>query len=386
MAKGCSTRSTPADSDPMSDLILWHYDGQSALRRQVRLLPEGDGFRLEEVDGGALGAWIAWDDLTALRPGKDKEAQPVYGHSGISGWRIGFTTAPPPAIAARLPTPERYGRWIDGPGLLPAIGIFTGVAALSVWLLLQSPAWLAPLVPQSWENQLGDALVGDFGGRFCRTPEGQAALQTLVRRIDRHGETRDVAVANIPLDNAIALPGGRIILFDGLVQQARSPDELAGVLGHELGHVRHRDTLTALMRQAGLSVVLGGFGGDSSGYLNMALSMAYSRKAEQAADEVAIDRLRDAGISPAATAAFFERVGGGKPAAGKHEDEDELATWFSTHPQSAARARHYAAAVEKGKDYRPALDAAQWQALRRACKDDPDVAEPWRRPRWSISR
>ncbi|WP_341873239.1 M48 family metalloprotease [Sphingobium fuliginis] len=56
------------------------------------------------------------------------------------------------------------------------------------------------------------------------------------------------------------MAGGRIILFDGLVQQAKSADEVAGVLGHELGHVRHRDTMTGLIRQLGLSVVLGGAG------------------------------------------------------------------------------------------------------------------------------
>nr|WP_244309783.1 M48 family metalloprotease [Sphingobium fuliginis] len=45
-----------------------------------------------------------------------------------------------------------------------------------------------------------------------------------------------------------------------MVQQAKSADEVAGVLGHELGHVRHRDTMTGLIRQLGLSVVLGGAG------------------------------------------------------------------------------------------------------------------------------
>lgn len=356
----------------MSDFLLWHYDGVSAVRRQVLLISAMPGFHLEESGSGWTGVPVAWSDLTVIGAEKGRSA---YGHRAIPGWRMGFAGEAPAEIASHLPKAERYGRWIDRFGFWPAAGVFTVVAALVVWAALEAPGWIAPHIPRSWENRMGDAMVGDFGGRFCHTKAGDAALRALVTRIDPKGEARDVAIANIPLVNAVTLPGGRIILFDGLVQQAGTADEVAGVLGHELGHVRHRDTVAGLVRQLGLSVVLGGFGGSGGGYLNSVLALSYGRDAEAAADGVAIDQMQQAAISPARTADFFKRIGG----EGEAGREGQAMTWLSSHPLSTERRKRFAAAVEPGVRYRPALDAAQWRALRASCAADPDVAKAWGR-------
>jgi hypothetical protein len=353
----------------MPDFRLWHYDGVTAVRRSVLLRQTADGFVPEEPESGWAGDAARWSDLTVIG---SEGGRSTYGHSAIPGWRLGFSGEAPPAIAAHLPSGERYGRWIDRFGFWPAAGVFTLVAALTVWGALEAPEAVAPLIPQAWENSMGDAMVGDLGGRFCHTPAGDAALAALVRKVDPRNEAREVSLANIPMVNAVTLPGGRIILFDGLLQQAQSPDEVAGVLGHEIGHVRHRDTMAGLVRQLGLSVVLGGAGGNSGAYLNGLLAMSYGRDAENAADGVSMDLLRTADISPAATAGFFERLGG------KGDGKEMRAmTWLSSHPLSADRRRRFAAAVKQGATYRPALDKAQWQALRGSCAADRKVAKFW---------
>ncbi|MCP1471502.1 hypothetical protein J3E64_003213 [Sphingobium sp. OAS761] len=355
----------------MEDFRLWHYDGESAIRRDVLLVPEDDAhFHLDEPERAWRGATVAWAELTVIGAQGGRHA---YGLRDRPGWRMGFAGEPPPALAARLPRAERYGRWIDRFGLWPAAGAFALVAALVVWGALEAPGVIAPMIPRSWENRMGDAMVGDFGGRICSTPAGDAALAALVERIDPEGEARSLVLANIPVVNAVTLPGGRIILFDGLVQQAASPDEVAGVLGHELGHVRHRDTMTGLVRQLGLSVLLGGFSGNAGNYLNGVLALSYGRKAESAADTVAIDQMRAAAISPAGAAAFFERMGG----KGESGGVARAATWFSSHPLSTDRRKLFAAAVSKDAHYRPALDAAQWRALRATCASDPSVEKSW---------
>ena len=356
----------------MSDFRLWHYDGVTATRRSVLLRPAVDGFLLEEPESGWTGEPASWSDLMVIGVEGGRSA---YGHSGIPGWRMGFTGDPPDDIAARLPKGARYGGWIDRLGLWPTAALFTVAAVLVVWGAAEAPGVVAPLIPQSWENRMGDAMVGDFGGRFCHTAAGDAALRTLAAQVDPQHEAREISLANIPMVNAVTLPGGRIILFDGLIQQAGSPDEVAGVLGHELGHVRHRDTMTGLVRQLGLSVVLGGAGGNAGGYLNGVLSLSYGRDAETAADGVAIQQMRSANISPAATAAFFERLGGKEAGTGAR-----AMTWLSSHPLSADRRRRFAAAVQPGAAYRPALDQAQWQALRTSCAKDPKVAKFWDKP------
>lgn len=357
--------SGPSDVSVQPDAWrAWHYDGRNANRWPVRVVAAEGGFRL--IGEGWESGPHSWSDLVAL-PGPEDRA--VFGLSGEDGWRLGFDGPIPAAIAARLPAAPRYGGVFDRFGLPRAAAVSAVIAALVVLVGLRAPGWIAPYIPFSWERRLGDAMVGDFGQRLCRAPAGSAALRRLVGRLDARGDARVVEVANIPIVNAVTLPGGRIILFDGLLRQAGSADEVAGVLGHELGHVRHRDTMTALVRQLGLSVVLGGLSGNVGGYLNTLLSLGYGREAERAADAEAIGRLKAANISPAATAAFFRRMGRGEPG-GK---AGAAMSWVSSHPLSDERRALFADSVVADHRYTPALDSRDWAALRSICADDPDA-------------
>ena len=341
----------------MEEVRVWHYDGRSALRRAAVLVDAGDAFRLVEPDHET--GPFAWAALVA----NDADAGATsYGLKKTSGWRIGFVDAVPAAIAARLPGRQRYGRAVDRIGLWPASLIFAALAALTVVLVLRTPAAVARLVPASVERRLGDVMVGDFGRNGCVDPAGQAALDALLKRIDDTDPNLEVHVVRLKMVNAVTLPGGRIVVFDGLLQAAQSPDEVAGVIGHELGHVRHHDVTEALVRQLGLSVLLGGLEGHVGGYTNALLATAYSRRAEDHADGFALSLLRDAAISPAATAAFFRRLSKGS------EGAERMLAYVNTHPVSADRAQRFEKGVVRGTAYRPALDPAQWAALKGICK------------------
>ncbi|CAN5367683.1 M48 family metallopeptidase [soil metagenome] len=346
----------------------WHYDGKSATRHAVRIVPAADSFRLEG-EAAAYGPY-RWSDVVAL---DGTGGRSIYGLKGVQGWRLIFDGPPPEDFAAHLPLPARYGRWIDRFGLVRAAGAFTLISAAFVALVLSAPSWIAPLVPRSVENRLGDAMVGDFGGRFCRTPAGRAALDRLAGKLGARGAgVRSVEVANLPMVNAVALPGGRIMLFQGLLAQAKSADEVAGVLGYEIGQVRNRDTMAALIRQLGLSVVLGGMDGNISGLVGSALSLGYSRKAESAADNYAIGVLASSAIEPDATAAFFDKLSGGKTG----ERLERAAKWISSHPVSADRKAAFLKSRRKGAVYRPALSDGDWRALRGMCAADKTVEPP----------
>ena len=314
----------------------------------------------------------------------DDERDAVFGHATEPGWRIGFADGViPAAIVPLLPQRARYGGFIDRIGLGKASMALAAVAAAALFVGLKAPGWIAPLVPQSWEDGLGDAMVGDFGGRICRTPEGDAALKALIAKVDPEGQARTIEIANIPMVNAIALPGRRIILFDGLIAEAKSPDEVAGVLGHEMGHVEHRDTMAALLRQLGLSVLLGGMNGTAGSNLNALLSLSYGREAEHTADLSAIERMKAANISPLPTADFFQRLDplnddrrddkkAGKDGAEESVESEaaEAANWFGSHPTSRSRAELFTKAHVKGRTYAPALSSDQWKALKTMCKRD----------------
>jgi predicted Zn-dependent protease len=227
--------------------------------------------------------------------------------------------------------------------------------------VLSTPSLVARMIPRSAEARMGALMTGDFGGRSCSTAEGDAALRILSDKLGASAEQADIRVVEMPVVNAVTLPGGHVLLFSGLLDRANSADEVAGVLAHELGHVDHRDVLTSLVRQLGLSVVLGGLDGNVDGYTNALLSARYSREAEAAADGFAIDALDRARISPVATAYLFQRFA-------KSEDKGRLAglvAYLASHPASESRRTRFAASA-KGS-YTPALDAAQWQALKSIC-------------------
>ena len=97
---------------------------------------------------------------------------------------------------------------------------------------------------------------------------GRAALAKLI------GKLEAAAALPIPLEtkvvrrseaNAIALPGGHIYVFEGLVDKSESADELAGVIAHEIGHVAHRDGTRSILQSAGLSFLFGMLLGDFVG-------------------------------------------------------------------------------------------------------------------------
>ncbi len=345
---------------------VWHYDGVTALRRRVELVAEGDGFTL--VDDGQAGARVPFAELT---PGDGDAGHASFGRKGHPGWRITFDGAVPADLAAALPGAHRYGRWVDRLGLWRAVGVFAVLAAIVVVVVLRTPALLARLIPASAEQRLGDVMMGDFGRKGCSDPAGRAALATLVQRIDPDDRTLEVHVVKLPMVNAVTLPGGRIVVFDGLIQAAQSPDEVAGVIAHEIGHVRGRDVMESLLRQMGLSVLLGGMEGHVGGYTNALLATAYSRDAEARADGRAIEMLRDAKLSPVPTARFFDRLGKG---AGGTE---RMFAYIASHPMSADRAKRFRASVVKGAVYTPALDAREWAALREICKGETDRVD-WR--------
>src|SRR5205085_6418260 len=92
----------------------------------------------------------------------------VYGRSDVQGWRLGIPAELARELGKLLPGRQRYGRWIDRVGLVPAIVVGVALSALAIFFGSHFPVWAAPYVPASWEKRFGDALVGDFGGKLFK--------------------------------------------------------------------------------------------------------------------------------------------------------------------------------------------------------------------------
>lgn len=137
--------------------------------------------------------------------------------------------------------------------------------------------------------------------------------------------------------NALALPGGTIIVTDELVGLARSDDEIAGVIAHEIGHVRERHSLQQIYRVLGIGFMVGLIGGDASQLVDDVIvqasalqTLVYSREFETHADLYSVGLMTQAGRDPLAFVGLLDRVVEG--AGGSDETG-----WFSTHPGTKDR-------------------------------------------------
>lgn len=339
----------------------WLYDGETALRRSVEIGVAGRMIEIVGEDGSR----------TRLSPGllafaEDRGHELVYARSDRPGWRLGMTLPVPGDLADLLPARSRYGHWIDRVGLGRASVIGIAASAAVMFVVYSLPHFAAPYVPDSVMKRYGDAMVGDFGGKFCAGPGGQQAIDKLVRRLAPEQRGLNVRVVNIPVVNAAALPGGNIVVFSELLSEAGSADEFAGVLGHEIAHVEHRDIAEAMVRELGLGLVVSTIGGDVGGQIHKLAALSYSRDAESKADDEAIAALQAANISPAPTARFFERLAKTEAVIGS----GDVLVYLSSHPISKERGVRFRTAA-KAQHYQPALSRDEWDALVDICHNDP---------------
>jgi Zn-dependent protease with chaperone function len=177
--------------------------------------------------------------------------------------------------------------------------ILTGLA-IANFLLNQLILW----IPHDLEKQLGALAVPIFE-QLAQPSETQASLNQLLDRLEaelpaKRQADRDYQVLYLPdaTVNALAIPGDCIIIYQGLLAQLESENELMMVLGHELGHFAHRDHLRGLGRGIAIQLTLAYLFGDV-GILGGAIisgvetftGVQLSQSQESQADEFALDLL-----------------------------------------------------------------------------------------------
>ena len=343
-----------------SEVIGTLYDGATAYPHEVNAeFAEG---RLTLTQAGG---WSEVVDAARLKR-LDRRAGTIrLGRSDAPGWRLVLPEGAAAEVDTWLGRGERYGRWIDRIGLVPALVIGGAITASVVALGYLAPQWLAPLDPKSWDRNVGTAIVGDFGEIRCRNRDGQRALEALVERV-APGATRGpdaikVAALDVPMFNAAALPGGHIVVFRTAITEAEQ-EALAGILAHEVAHVRRRHVTEALVRELGIGALIRLFAGDIGANAGQLVALSYTRGNEAEADADAIAMLKAANISPKPTADLFAHL----------SDENQEGSGFGaeflqSHPLSKARAKRFAAGFDAKARYSPPLDRDQTDALFNIC-------------------
>ena len=359
-----------------------YFDGESAQPRDVVICFGERSLVIMEFSEAVLAHWplaslravgLRRDSAVQLVPQRDSDERLVLSDRHMLD-AIGEVC------------PDLYRRPVDRKGVRRAV-LWAGgaVASLALIVFVLVPALagqLALLIPPEREQQLGDAVVDQLqtllslgGGErpvICDTPSGVEALERMVARLDpnpRLPYPLRVGVLDHGMLNAIALPGGRILIFRGLLEAAGNPEEVAGVLAHEIGHVVYRDPTREALRAAGTAGILGLLLGDVFGagivvvVTDAVVNASYRRDAETRADETAYSLLANAGLPSRPFADFFDKM------RKKYGEMDGILKLVASHPGLEGRAQRAAAADRIGEGtYEPVLSDQDWVALRGVCQ------------------
>src|SRR2546430_1228282 len=251
-----------------------YLDGRTAARRRAGVHITRTGLDVTVPGTGPAFFWpfreirktqgtYAGEQVRLERGGELAEALLI----GDVGFLSAAGAASPEATHFHDPARRRFRVGLTFGALVAAVALAVGIYYIGI------PAFAAVAaarVPVSWEDKLGSAIVEHFAppAQRCDDPARQARIDGIVAALTAKARpqpyTFRVTVVNSSIVNAVAAPGGHVILFRGLLERTDSAEELAGVLAHEVEHVLHRHVTRAIFQQASTGVLMAALVGDVS--------------------------------------------------------------------------------------------------------------------------
>lgn len=309
------------------------FDGLSSKARPVMVslqpTPQGPSLVLHPLShpGEVSGVFTskqfalpeAWNEhRPQLRVVVDLRDHGSLEIDAVADWRAALAAAGHrPGIAQHMQT-----RWtvLLGVTLAAVVGLTLFYQYGTPWAATQ----LTRFVPVTWERSLAESALQQMDDGTLkpsklprqRQEQLRARFDALVQQtpatLHRYRDYRPPLSLEFRAGmgaNAFALPGGKIVMTDGIVKAAADkglPDDaLVGVLAHEIGHVVHRHTTRMVVEQGVLQMGLGLALGDVSGIVStgstLLTGLSYSRSHEREADCYAIDLMRHAALPTAPT-------------------------------------------------------------------------------------
>ncbi|MFN8178199.1 MAG: M48 family metallopeptidase [bacterium] len=268
-------------------------------------------------------------------------------------------------------------------------GVRPRLLVVTLSLALASCATVGQLniVSDQQESEMGQQFAGELDKElvYIDDPQINAYVNDLGQSIVRVCQRNDIPyrfkVVNTDEVNAFAVPGGYLFVDRGLIEAADSECELAGVLGHEIGHVVGRHSARQVTQKYGISAIAGLLLGQNPSMLAQVTAqiastgavLSYSREMESEADSYGVQEMYDLGVDPGGLASFFDKLvqmrggsGGGK-----------LEQFFSTHPDPGGRAVAVRAQIAKLPP-KPGLrkDSPRFQQIKAKVKALPKAPPP----------
>lgn len=365
-----------------------YLDGRSAARRPATVRIARTALEISLHDDGTRLLWpyreirqtqgtYAGEPVRLERGGDLAEAVLVADVGFLSALRA---TAP----GTRFHDPSRRRFRV---GLVFAAGLLAIVLAVGLYRfgLPAAAGVAAAYVPVAWEEQLGEAIMDHFApaGERCEDPVRQAHIDAITAALLRPVQPTPyrfrIAIVNRGVVNAVAAPGGFIVVFRGLLERTDSAEELAGVLAHEVEHVLQRHSTRAILQHASAGVLMAAVVGDVSAVVAFGLEgarmlgdLSMSREAEAEADREGMRLLHEAGIDTAGMVSMFEKLA-------KLHGDPGIAKYLMSHP--APQERLDSLRAESMRWPRPAtrlLGDYDWKDITAMCGAAPPSESPRR--------
>lgn len=242
-----------------------------------------------------------------------------------------------------------------------SLHVLTCLAAVSIGACSTNPAtgeqsFTAFMSPED-EKRIGaeqhPQILEEFGGAY-EDPQLTAYVNSIGARMaavsDRPDLNYTFTILDSPIVNAFALPGGYVYVSRGLMALADNEAELAGVIGHEIGHVTARHSAERYSRSVAVSLgagLLGAVTGQRalSDLANMGGALylkSYSRENEFEADSLGLRYMASAGYEPSAVATFLASLGAQTELEARlrgSQNDPNAFNLLATHPRTVDRVR-----------------------------------------------
>ncbi len=341
-----------------------YFDGRTPTHRNVDVQTDRQGVRIE-FEAGTTRIW-RYEDFSVRQ---DRSQGPL---------RLEYGEFPPEILEIADPEfGEVLGKRLPKKSLFLSVG-FAMLAVLLVpaiiyWGIPLASGWFAYFIPVSIEKQVGQYVIDEvFPSRIvCKTDAGEQALEKLVSRLVPPDSEYvfQVEVVDSGLVNAIAFPGGNILIFRGLLEKSPSSDAVAGVLAHEMQHVFQRHGTENLLNQVALSGLFKLLTVEANaiaetlfaGVRTLSL-LKYTRELETEADALALQLLYQAGVEPVEMLAMFQVL---------KNHSSSLPESISTHPDMSSRMEKLKIIIDQKPDFvsKPVLSKQNWESLQNICKN-----------------
>lgn len=225
------------------------------------------------------------------------------------------------------------------------------LAALVATYLLAVPALadrMAKTLPRSVEEEMGEASYKSMLAGEKIDEQRTEAINHFFKTLHYNSNYPiRITVVNNNIVNAFALPGGRIVVYTGIIDKMNQPEELVALLSHEYSHVQLQHSTKAMCRSLGSYVILSALVGDAGGVTAAVVQNAdqlkqlgYSRSLEEEADREGMKLMEQNRIDLNGMRNLFKAL--------KAEEKDNTTPGFlSTHPLTEDRINVVNAQIQK---------------------------------------